>query len=92
MLLKVTLLANPLTFQSTLNRILCAFQAMIIDHCGVGSFVTTIWTGGWGSWAVGAVIFLVPLKLILLEAFATTVRTGHSHKLALSLNKVEIHN
>ena len=41
-----------------------------------------------GEWAVEALICLVPLELTSLETITTGVRTGHCHKLALSLNRV----
>ena len=73
------------TFVRAFHGVSLAVRKVLIGNCDVGSFVATILAG---EWAIGAILCLVPLELTSLETITTGVRTGHCHKLALSLNRV----
>ena len=73
------------TFVWALHGELLADKPVLIDDFEVGGFVTTVLAG---EWAVAAILCLVFLELTSLETITTGVRTGHCHKLALSLNRV----
>ena len=73
------------TYIWALQGVFLADRPVLIGDCDVGGFMVTVLAG---EWTVGAIICLVPLELTSLKSITTGVRTGHCHKLALSLSRV----
>ena len=73
------------TFIWAVKGVFLTNRPVLICDFDVGGFVVTICAD---EWPVVATICFVLLELTSLEAITTGVRTGHCHKLALSMNRV----